>query len=74
MRLKSQAEAANTRAKIVSLEAHYEAARLRHSTNSPADQAILCSLQRMIDQMKEELAQFQRDYNVGRIVHESPAS
>ncbi|MCY2950718.1 MAG: hypothetical protein NTU53_01925 [Planctomycetota bacterium] len=67
MRLKSATEAATTRSKLARLEAQYAAALHRHPTDSTADQAILYSLRRMINQLKEELILYDRDLRTGRL-------
>jgi len=70
MKLKSPAQAANTRSKLARLEAQYVAAQQRHPTDSTADQAILYSLRRMINQLKEELILYECDLRTGRLPSE----
>jgi hypothetical protein len=73
MRLKSATEAANTRSKLARLEAQYAAAQQRHPTDSTADQAILYSLRRMINQLKEEIILYECDLRTGRLPAEPVA-
>jgi hypothetical protein len=73
MKLKSAAEAANTRAKLAMLEAHYESAKTRDMGNPEANEAVLFSLRRMINQMKEEIIRYECDVKAGRIHKETAA-
>lgn len=67
MRLKSAAEAANTRLKLATLEAHYESAKERDMGNPDAKELVLASLRRMINQLKEELIRYEIDVQKGKI-------
>ncbi len=71
MRLESATEAANTRKKLANLESQYDAARQRHATTSVADQGVLYSLRRMINQLKEELILYECDVRSGRLPAET---
>ena len=73
MRLKSPAQADNTRSKLARLEAQYAAALHRHPTDSTADQAILNSLRRMINQLREEIILYECDLRTGRLPAEPVA-
>jgi hypothetical protein len=67
MTLKSAAEAANTRAKLARLERHYEEAKTRDMGNADAKEAVLGSLRRMINQLKEELSIYERGVRSGKL-------
>jgi hypothetical protein len=71
MRLKSAIEAANTRKKLAALESHYDAARQRHPGTATADEAILFSLRRLINQLKEELILYECDVRSGKLPAET---
>jgi len=71
MRLTTHQEAANTRAKLALLEAHYEKARQRKMETEELRQLTLYSLRRSINDLKEELIRFECDLQNGRIEAEA---
>jgi len=71
MKLNSAIEAANTRAKLALLESHYQSAKRRDVGNPTAKEAVLSSLRRMINQLKEELIRYECDVRAGRLPNES---
>ena len=58
MTLKNVIELANTRAKLRELEDRYQARRRETPANPHVQELTLCSLKRLINQLKEEIARF----------------
>lgn len=59
MRLQSERELQNTRAKLESLEASYEALRIETGGDEELREASMESLMRLINQFREEIARYE---------------
>jgi len=60
MRLQSKRELEVTRQKLRMLEEQYQAARTRSGTDEHVRELTLRSLKKLINQLKEEIARFER--------------
>ena len=67
MKLANHQEAANTRLRLATLEAHYKKACQREMVTNELQQLTLYSLRQSINQLKEELIRFECDVRAGRI-------
>ena len=66
MRLKNDAELANTRAKLRELESRYESRRHEQAADAHVHELTLQSLNRTINQLKEEIALYEAHQTTAR--------
>ncbi len=66
MRLQSEREVMNTRAKLRPLEESYEGLRNETGDDEELCAASMESLKRLINQFKEEIARYEAHYPVGK--------